>query len=574
MVIVNPYAHCREEALSSLRKALQLMGYEAEPSLEEPPEGKGDFAFPCFSLAKIGKKNPQEIAQGLAEKIERGEYIEKVESLGPYINFWIDKSKLIRITLSSILESKEEYGALESKGKKIILEHTSANPTDKLHVGRARNPIIGDTLARILRRAGYDVETQYYVDDMGRQAVTLTYGVEGPISIPLTDVDTVEKIKEESIGPYQFGSTVVERFEWAANERDALLNKLELGDEEFTAKVMRITDETMEEKIKPILNRISVDVDNFVHESLFLVETKRIAEQLKNNDLSSKEDGAYYLDLSGFGVNKKFFFLRADGTSLYATRDIAYHLWKAERGDMLINILGEDHKLEARYVKETIKNILKKDIDIESIFYSFVNLPEGRMSTRKGKVVFMDDLLDEAVERAREEVKKRRPELLMEKVDIIAEIVGIGAVRYNIIRVQPEKMMIFKWEEALNFEGNSAPFIQYAHARACSILRKAGIEKIESYDSSLLSHENEFILVKLLAKFPDKIRECSEQRRPHLLAGYAFETASMFNQFYRDCPVLTAEEGLRDARLALVETAKWVLGNVLDCMGISAPEEM
>ncbi len=572
MVIINPYAHCREEALSSLRKALHLMGYEAEPSLEEPPEGKGDFAFPCFLLAKILKKNPQEIAKGLADNIESGEYIEKAESFGPYVNFWIDNSKLISITLSSILEAKEEYGTLERNGRKIILEHTSANPTDKLHVGRARNPIIGDTLARILRRAGYDVETQYYVDDMGTQAITLTYGVYGPYNVPPSDQKEVKKIKEDSISSYHAGSTMVQRFEWARKERDQLRSTY--GLEEVTSKVVKTTNETMDEKIKPTLKRMKITIDGYINESRFQGPTDNIVEELKKSDLCGEEEGAYFLNLSKFGIDKKFFFLRKDGETLYATRDIAYHLWKAERGDILINILGEDHKLEARYVQETIKNILKKNIDIESIFYSFVNLPEGRMSTRKGKVVFMDDLLDEAVERAKEEVKKRRPELPDEDINNIAEIVGIGAVRYNIIRVQPEKMMVFKWDEALNFEGNSAPFIQYAHARACSILRKAEVEKIEKFEPSILNHENEIALIKLLAKFPEIISECSEQRRPHLLAGYAFETASLFNQFYRDCPVLAAEEELRNTRLALVETAKWVLGNALDCLGIIAPEEM
>lgn len=572
----NPLGFCRSEIIRSLTETLNTLGFEVtDISLEKPPEGRGDLSFPCFSLSKSAKKAPQDIAREIAESIVHNDIIEKCEAAGPYVNFHIRTEQLTRMTLEIVFAFGKEFGNHPSRDTKVILEHTSANPTDKLHIGRARNPIIGDTLARILRKAGYEVETQYYVDDMGRQAVTLSYGTEGPKNVPASDVKTVEEIKEESLGPYQFGSTLVQQFEWAKEERDAQLKELEYGDEAITSKVMGITDDTMEEKIKPTLERINVRVDDYVHESIFLNDTKEIAGQLKKNEFCGEEDGAFYLDLNEFGVEKKFFFLRADGTTLYATRDIAYHLWKAGRGDILINILGEDHKLEAKYVSETIKNILKKEINIETIFYSFVSLPEGKMSTRKGKVVFMDDLLDEAVDRAGEEVKKRRPEISEEKIKKIAEIVGIGAARYNIVRVQPEKKMVFRWEDALNFEGASAPFIQYSHARACSILRKAGEEYVEGYDSEILSHPSERILIMEMAGFPEAVFECAKKRSPHLMASYAFSLASAFNQFYRDCPVLACEDkSLRKTRLALVSAGKTVLGNVLFCLGIHAPEEM
>ncbi len=404
----NPLGFCRSEVVRSLTDALNTLGFEVtEVSLERPPEGKGDFSFPCFALSKSAKKTPQEIAREMAENIALGDIIEKCEAAGPYVNFHINAGKVAQMTVETVFAMGHGYGNLPSRDTKGILEHTSANPTDKLHIGRARNPIIGDTLARILRKAGYDVETQYYVDDMGRQAVTLSYGTEGPKNVPASDVKSVEKIKEESLGPYQFGSMMVQQFEWAKEERDAQLKEMEFGNEAISSKVMMVTDDTMEEKIKPTLERINVRVDDYVHESRFLNDTKEIAGQLKENEFCGEEDGAFFLDLSEFGVDKKFFFLRADGTTLYATRDIAYHLWKAERGDILINILGEDHKLEAKYVSETIKNILKKEINIETIFYSFVSLPEGKMSTREGKVVFRDDLLDEAVNRAGLEVKRR-----------------------------------------------------------------------------------------------------------------------------------------------------------------------
>ena len=271
---------------------------------------------------------------------------------------------------------------------------------------------------------------------------------------------------------------------------------------------------------------------------------------------------------------EKFYFTRSDGKSLYATRDIAYHQWKFTNCDIAIIILGEDHKLESEYVRIGLELTGGKNVP-ENVFYAFVNLPEGRMSTREGKVVYIDDLADEAVDRAGTEVKNRRDDLPDDEAKQIAELVGIGALRYNIIRVQAEKMMVFKWEEALNFEGDSAPFVQYAHARACSILRKREETKSTDVDLSLLTDDYELALVKTLAKFPNIVEECAEGRKAHPIASYAHELAAMFNQFYRDCPVLTAEpEGLKQARLALVDCARYTLKNALELLGIMAPEAM
>ena len=259
---------------------------------------------------------------------------------------------------------------------------------------------------------------------------------------------------------------------------------------------------------------------------------------------------------------------------MYATRDIAYHIWKANQADQLINILGEDHKLESKQV-EVALNLIGGKIIPKVIFYSFVSLPGGKMSTRHARVVYLDYLIDECVNRAYDEVKKRRGQELSEKkMKVIAEKIGIGALRYNIIKVQPEKDITFKWEEALNFEGNAVPFIQYAYARASSILLKINDKKRE-YNSNYLNHESEIKLVKQLAKLPIFIEEASNNLKPHILANYLYETASKFNQFYRDCHVISEKNTtLRKSRIALVYATKIVLKNALDLLGINAPEEM
>jgi arginyl-tRNA synthetase len=572
MQLLDPIKICKDEVEQSLKQVLLDMNLDVEKlRLETPPSDLGDFAFSCFSLAKIAKKDPSEIAKEISSKIILGEHIEKIEQKGPYVNFFFDLKKLTGLTLKAVLNQNDNFGNSPAKPIKIILEHTSANPTDKLHIGRARNPIIGDTLSRLMRKAGFDVETQYYVDDMGKQAVTLAYGNEIWDSKPDSD---------DSLGPYQYANKMVSENQDMEAMRDDWLKKLETGDSEITKKVRSACKKVMDEDITSSLAKINVALDDYVYESQFVSDgsVDKVISKLKENEHCGQEEGANYIDLEPFTKKQaKFFFQRGDGTSLYATRDIAYHLWKYDNCDEVINILGEDHKLESEQVKVGL-TIMGKDKFPEVIFYSFVGLPEGRMSTRKGRVVFLDDLLAEAEDLAKSEVEKRREDLSEENINKIAKMVGIAAIRYNIVRVQPEKKIIFKWEDALSFEGNSAPFIQYSHARASSIIRKAeedGIQISDAYDSDLLIHPSETSLIKEMAGFPQAVYECAKKRSPHLMAGYAFSLASTFNQFYRDCPVLVGEnEGLKTSRLALVKAAKIVLKNSLFCLGIEAPEIM
>jgi arginyl-tRNA synthetase len=300
-----------------------------------------------------------------------------------------------------------------------------------------------------------------------------------------------------------------------------------------------------------------------------------VVDGLKRAPCVGEEDGALFLDLKDFGVHGKdtrFFFTRRDGTTLYTTRDIAYHIYKLAHCDHAINVLGEDHKLESRQLAVALQLLGAKKLP-EALFYSFVSLPEGKMSTRQNRVVYLDDLIDEAVERAYDEVRKRRSDLAEQRMRQIAEIVGVGALRFNVIRVQPEKQIVFHWEEALNFEGNSAPFIQYSHARCCSILEKS--QGYGSWSEEVLRAPQEAELARELARYPEIVLDAARQRRPHLVAAYAHECAASLNQFYKSCPVLKAETALlRDSRLAMVDASRWVLRNALTLLGIAAPEEM
>lgn len=574
MMAEDAFQRFKDEISEAVSKTLKELNVETEIVIDKAPHGMGDLAFPCFPLAKKLKKSPDAIAKDIASRIKPKDLIERIEAKGGYVNFTVSFDKLAQKALDEALSKKERFGTPDKKrGARVLLEHTSVNPTGPIHVGRARNPIIGDTLARILRQAGYDVTTEFYVNDVGRQAVVMTWGVK---HLKLDVQAERDKDDYRYVLYYQQANKLLEEDPDVLKEIDSMLYKLEHGDPD-TVKLARDACERVLAAIMESLKRLNVRVDRFTWESKFVADrsVEKIIAKLKTSEYCREQDGAYYLELESFGISgreTKWVFTRADGTSVYTTRDLAYHLDKFARSDIAINILGEDHKLAMQELSAAL-SIMGLEKKPEIVYYAFVSLPEGKMSTRKGRVVNLDDLIDEAIELAYDEVKKRRTDLSEERMREIARIVGVGALRYNIARIQAEKQIVFKWEDALNFEGSSAPFVQYAHARACSILSKAeGWGR--KFDAKHLMSSHEMDLTKMIASFPSVIATCAEDRKTHVLAGYAQDLAAQFNQFYRFVPVLKSEGAVRDARLALVEASMWTLRNSLNCLGLDAPEEM
>jgi arginyl-tRNA synthetase len=370
---------------------------------------------------------------------------------------------------------------------------------------------------------------------------------------------------------YQQAASLMKKNPHVTQAITEIIHGCEQGNPELLRHAKKIYSQVLEGIIQS-LERLNIILDSFIEESKFLLDgsVHNVITRLTKTPYSSKEGTALYLNLEKFGIhgrNKKFFLTRNDGTSLYATRDIAYHIWKGKNADGMINILGEDHKLEARQVAIALD--LMGAACPTNVFYSFVSLPEGRMSTRKGQVVYLDDLINEAVDRAKKEVQKRR-DLSQKDIQIIAEHVGIGAIRYNLIKVQTDKPITFRWEEALNFEGESAPFIQYAYARCCSILAKTDKESVSN--PLVLNHKTERDLVKKLAEFPEVIIRSVHHHNPSYLAEYGYHLAASWNQFYRDCRVI--DDQYEKERLALVQATRQVLKNTLTLLGIQALESM
>jgi arginyl-tRNA synthetase len=519
----------------------------------------------AFTLAKKQKTSPVQIAQNLVEKLNENPDIQqagaRAEAKGPYINFTLDSSYIIE---SLRVAGRSGYGNSPKNGIRVVLEHTSANPNGPLHVGHIRNSIIGDTLARVFRKAGYGLEVQYYVNDMGRQIAIVVWGFDNLDSTRHGE----EKEDAHIARVYIAANREIEKDPSITQQVNTLMQLVEHGDPSTVKKFRREVSRCLD-GFKVTMKDLNVVHDRFVWESDFIRNgyTDRIISRIKKLPQSQDQD-TLALDLGEFGFSNKYVIRRSDGTSVYAARDLAYHVWKAANFDRVIDVLGADHKLIAAQLQCTMRLLGEKAPEI--VHFEFVSLPEGSMSTRAGKFVSADDLITEIRKRAFDEVTIRRPELDEQTRLSIANSVGLAAIRYDILKVTPEKSTIFDWKEALDFERQSGPYIQYAHARACSILEKAG-EFTECFD---LETDQEIALAKQIAKFPSVIEKIIADLHPHILATYSRELADTFNTFYHYEQVLKSEGKIRDRRLTLVKAVQNTLKEALETLGIDAISTM
>ncbi len=568
---MNIYHKLKSEIIESVSKTTRLGKEEIEGLLEKPPEGiKADFAFPCFVLAKKEKKNPVEIAKNIAEKIKKPEMVENIEVKGPYINFYFKWKSVGKIILDEILKEKERYGSEEKKRETVVMEYTQPNTHKAFHIGHVRNIVFGEALCRILEFSGHRIIRANYQGDVGPHVAKCLWG--------LMKLGLKEPQKENGkwLGEvYAKASKKISDNEKLEKEAYEINKKLYAGDKEIV-KLWEKTRKWSLDYFEGIYKDFGVKYDRYYFESEVEKEGVKLAEQLLKKGIAKISEDAVVLDLKihNLGV---FVLITKEKTPLYSIKDMALaHLKNSEyKPDKLIIITGAEQNM---YFQQLIKSleIVNPDLakKMKHISYELVNLEEGKMASRLGNVITYDELKDEMLKNAKKITKGKNKDLNEKSVEKISEMVTMGSIKYDMIKVSPEKIITFDWDAALSFEGNTAPYIQYTHARACSILEKAGLKTIEKFDTNFLKTEKEINILKKLIEFPSAIEAAARDYRPHYIANYVFELATVFNEFYQSVPVLKSEKGEREARLALVSAVKNVLKNGLNLLGIEAPEEM
>ena len=649
MVSQNPFDLFRQECQIALALALKKILPEIKqtvPTLNKTPNIEyGQLASSlCFELAKKLNQKPLALAQQLVGGIDKSSFvlIEKVVTAGAgYINFHVNFDKFSALTLESVKKFGFEYGFVKtSEPKKIIVEHTSVNPLHPIHIGQARNPMLGDALARILQYRGHKVLRHYYIDDVGRQSSVLAYGYVKlgrpkptekadlfvgkiyTVTSCIVEINRLKRVRETAIAAQSTDDLVKankEIDEWMSIAAE-LKEKYPVLFEALTSQISQ--DENPEEEINRLncayengepnakqlirevsdlclegfretMKRVGVTYDSWDWESDFVWSTQvnDVMAKLKATPFVYSEKGVLEFDaekvVQNLGLKAKLGLSqnnevppltlgRADGTTLYTTRDIAYTLWKFKHAQKVINVIGMEQSLAQLQLKIALfaMGYSESAENLVHFAYNLVTLPGYKMSSRRGHYITFDEVLTEAVQRAYEEVSKRSPLLSEEEKRKIADFVGLGAVRYALIDVDPSKPVVFTWERVLNFETNSAPYVQYTHARACSILRKAAREP-EKPAYELLTEKLERELVLNLAGFPDMFVEATEYYKPNMIADYANVLADKFNTFYNALPVIKADsQELSDARITLTQSIKTVLHNALNLIGVVAPEKM
>jgi len=629
---MNVNQRVKQEAIQIL-KGIDLLRFEAiEETLEVPPQPTfGDLASNvCLSLSKKLKRPPQKIAEEIVSKIKipKDSLFTQVEARSGYVNFHFNHQKLAAFTLKTISELGDSYGSSEAgKGKKVIVEFPSVNPGKPWHIGHARNAILGDSVQRILRFNGFDAEAQDYIDDLGLQVAQALWGV---LNLPKGELPKREGLLEkEDQWQGRVYVTVANMFEERAEVQAQVretMRKMEFGDPAIKGIHKQIVDECLRAQYETAF-RLGIYHDLKVHESDIIGSGlyKKAYEIIMKSDKIARETSGpnagclvakleEFPEFRGMAAPDKIL-VRSDGTATYTGKDVVFQMWKfgliddpmkykiwmaqpngrelwttAEDGEtserfahvnMVINVIGS----EQTYPQKVLRYILKLMGYEEQFKNSFhlahehVWLKEGekvkRFSGRAGTWIGFsaDEVLDEAVRRAYGEVDKRHPSLAKREKVEIAEKIGVAAFRYSMLNTGWDKVVVFDYDKALSFEGETGPYLQYAHTRICGILRKAGKWKPNFEVPDLTEHEK--VLIKILMEFPDMVEQAAKDLRPLYLCDYAHRLATALDQFYEACPVLRAEtEGLRNFRLTLVNATKTTLKNALNLIGIEAPEKM
>ena len=549
---------------------LGLSKEEIYQLIEIPPqENMGDYSFPCFQLAKTLRKNPALIATDLAKEIELEDFVE-VKNVGPYINFFLDRLKFENEVINTIINKKEDFGRSDmGNGKTAIVEFSSVNIAKPFHIGHIRSTVIGDALRNIHEFLGYNTIATNYIGDYGTQFGTMiaAYKLWGD-----DDKLNANPIQELLNLYVRYNSEASENEEMMDAAREEFKN-LEEGEEEAT-RLWSWFKEISFNEFDRVYKLLDIDFDNYKGEAYYSKYMPEVIEELKEKDLLVESDGAQIIDLSKFDMPSSII-IKSNGSSAYITRDIA----------TAINRKREYNFDENLYIVATQQNLhfqqLWKILELmgydlykgcKHISFGMVSLKDQTLSTRKGQVVFLEDVLNKTIEKTHEIMEGR--EDTVEDIDEVSRIVGIGAVKFQELYNNRIKDYVFDWDEVLNFEGETGPYVQYTYARAKSVLRKAGVDEIKPLDIEKITSDEEFTLVKKLAGFEDVVIKAKEKYEPSLITRHLTDIAKSFNKFYNSSKIMVEDKKLKEERLALAYVTSVVIKTALGLLGIKTVEKM
>ncbi|MCR4671844.1 MAG: arginine--tRNA ligase [Lachnospiraceae bacterium] len=550
---------------------------EIDQYLEIPPKtDMGDYAFPCFKLAKAYRKAPAVIAQELAAEIGEQDFLESVNPLGPYVNFFVNKSAYAEMVMDKYTESADYGASSEGNGQTICIDYSSPNVAKNFHVGHLRTTIIGNSLYKIFTKLSYKVERINHLGDWGTQFGKLIVAYKKWGSREAVESRGIEELME-----------IYVRFHKEADEDPSLedqaraaFTELENGNKEYEELWKWFVDISLKEFLR-IYDILGMSFDHFTGESFYRDQTSTVVEMLKERGLLTESEGALVVMLDEYDM-PPCIVAKKDGSSIYATRDLAAILYRKKSYDFskCLYVTGLEQKLHFAQIFKVIE-LMGYDYasNLVHIPYGLVSLKGGKLSTRNGNVIYAEDLLNEAIAKTRSIIEEKGSGI--EDKDKVAHDVGVGAILFNDLYNQRIKDVVFDWEKLLNFDGETGPYVQYTYARASSVLRKIGIDGDaaasrlkEMTDFSKLTDEYSLALLKVIEKYPSVIKEAASRYEPSMVARYSMDLAHAFNAFYRECQINVPDEALRNSRTSLVVMSRSIIRDSLALLGINCPEAM
>ena len=555
-----------------LKEHIEELTLEEITALIEVPPNKdmGDFAFPCFKLAKVFRKAPNMIAAELSEKIEAKGVISNVTPLGGYINFFVNKSQLAETVIKDVLTKKEKYGHSDlGKDKTIVIDFSSPNIAKPFHIGHIRTTVIGNALYKIYDSQGYNTVRINHLGDYGTQFGKLIVAFKLWGNKEAVEANPIPELLKLYI---QFHDEA-ERHPEMEDEARAWFTKLENGDKEAKELWQWFRDESLKEFAR-VYDLLDIEFDSYNGESFYSDKMDRVIDIIKDKGLLQESQGTNIVDLEEYNMPPALI-TKNDGSTLYMTRDLAAALYRKENYDFekCIYVVGSQQSLHFQQLFKVLELMgYEWSKDLIHVPFGMVALEEGTMSTRKGRVVFLEDVLKQAIEKTKETMLTKNPNAL--NVDEIAKQVGVGAVVFQELSNSRIKDYTFSWSRTLSFEGETGPYVQYTHARCCAVLRKAEEEVTTDINYELLNDVDSAEVLKVIASFNKTILNAMRKNEPHIITRFVLDLAQAFNKFYHDNSILVEDAELRKARLALVCATRQALENGLKLLGMQAPERM